>query len=193
MSAGEITGIIILAIAIFIYWLMHSDSGDKPKEEESHDQEVKSEFIPDSKVTKELTLEYLKNFKPIVRESRKNGFTEKDIHEDLEKHLKKYFHSVTREHGIEGKNTKRIDFDIGNGKIGLEIKLAESVIKEGESDRLIGQLRKYSKRKYDHGNIIVALMGYADHERNTVIHEIMEDITSENALATFVRIPKKRT
>jgi hypothetical protein len=145
------------------------------------------EKIPDEMITVSMVLGYLEGFKPTVHEERKYGFSEKDVHEELELYLKKRFYSVTREYAIEGKNVKRIDFDLGNGKVGLEIKLAESVLKEGEGDRVIGQMIKYMNRKYNSDNLIIAVAGFAEHTRNTVIHEMREFVETNKAHFIFLK------
>lgn len=143
--------------------------------------------ILDDNVTVELVTLYLEGFKPSVIAGRKNGFTEKDVQDELEVHLKKYFHSVSREYAIEGKNVKRIDFDIGNGRVGIEVKLAESLLKEGEGDRVIGQVLKYTNRKYNAQNLIIAVAGFQEHTNNTVIHEMKEFVRLNKAHFIFLK------
>ena len=178
--------IYISIVIIIVFAIMFLFQTKKP--------EIKKKgiLIPDEEVTVSSVYKNLVGFKPLSREGRKNGFTEKDAQEDMDRYLKRYYNSVTREHGIEGKNAKRIDFDIGNGKVGIEVKLADSLLKEGESDRLMGQIRKYSKRRYYQNNLLVAIIGNSDHERDTVLHEIQKDILSEGVSWIFLKVPKRR-
>jgi len=148
------------------------------------------EKISDEKVSSAIVIQFLTGWKPTVQKGRKNGFTEKDVHDELEIYLKKHFYSVTREYAIEGKNVKRIDFDLGNGRVGVEIKLAEKLLKEGESDRIIGQLIKYTSRKYNNENLIIAVAGFKEHERHTVIHETKEFVEANTAHFIFLRAKK---
>jgi hypothetical protein len=52
----------------------------------------------------------------------------------------------------------KIDIDLGNGRVGVEVKLAESLLKAAEAHRLIGQAVYYQKRRYQ-DNLIVAVVG----------------------------------
>ena len=71
------------------------------------------DLIQDDKVTMKLVEEKIDGFKIFVNPKRKIGFTEKDVQIELESFLKDIFQNVTREHGVESKNAKAIDFDIG--------------------------------------------------------------------------------
>src|SRR3972149_4537324 len=105
--------IIVLLVSAFVVWMLLRNSGSY-----SQASGRPAHFnIQDKDVDMLTVLSHLEGFKPIVRPDRKNGFSEKDVHDDLEIYLKKLYHSVTREHAIEGKNVKRIDFDLGNGMV----------------------------------------------------------------------------
>lgn len=172
---------IIIGIILIGIWMILGDTG---KKEEPHTKETR---IRDEDVDAHTVLFHLERFSPTIRAERKNGFTEKDVQDELEIYLKGIFYSVTREHAIEGKNVKRIDFDLGNGAIGVEVKLAEAVLKEGENDRVIGQMQKYIQRKYNKGNMVIALVGYAHHTRNTIIHEMKDDILRGGSNFVFMK------
>lgn len=173
----EIVFALIIIIVILLAFLL-------PKEKAGKGLDKK---ITDASVTVDMAIMYLEGFKPSIHEGRKNGFTEKDVQDELEVYLKKYFQSVTREYGIEGKNAKRIDFDLGNGRVGIEVKLAESLLKEGEGDRVIGQVLKYTSRKYNNENLIIAVAGFMEHTRHTVIHETKEFVQSNKAHFVFLK------
>lgn len=175
----DLTFIIIVIIILTGIWFALGSSG---KKEESIDG-----LIRDEDIDALIVLYHLEGFKPVIRADRKNGFTEKDIHDQLEAYLKNIFHSVTKEHAIDGKNVKRIDFDLGNGMVGIEVKLAESVLKEGENDRLIGQMQKYISRKYNNKNFIIALAGFSTHTRNTIIHELKSDVEKGGGYFVFMK------
>jgi hypothetical protein len=164
-------GVLALSVFMFLKTIRKRKNTDK---------------ITDDEVTVNLVLAHLKKYKQKVHENRKFGFTEKDVHNDLEVYLKQIFYSVTREYGIEGKNAKMIDFDIGNGKVGIEVKIAESALKEGEGDRLLGQMQKYIRRKYKDGNFILAVAGFENHTTNTVLHEIEEDVEGNGGHFIFL-------
>ena len=93
---------------------------------------------------------------------------------------------MTTQHGVEGTNAKAIDFDIGRGKVGIELKLAQEVIKEGGNDRLLGQVIKYSTRKYKDSNLIVALVGFADDLRQTALSDLEDFLNEQNVKFSFL-------
>ena len=47
---------------------------------------------------------------------------------------------------------KQIDFDLGKGHIGIEVKLVREIVKEGGWDRATGQINKYIKKKMEMEN-----------------------------------------
>lgn len=143
-------------------------------------------LIQDNKASVELVLEKLKGFKPQVLENRKRGFTERDIQSQMEKYFKNIFQNVTREHGIESKNAKAIDFDIGNGKVGIEVKIGHELLKEGEWDRAIGQMVKYTRKKYDSDNFIVAVVGFENEFRDSMLSDIEDDVHSHKGHFCFI-------
>ena len=183
--------IIIILICVVFLGIIFS-SGDEGSAKPSIRPSAVNSTIQDKDVDALAVLLHLEGFKPSVKADKKNGFSEKDVHDDLEIYLKKLYHSVTREHAIDGKNVKRIDFDLGNGRVGIEVKLAESVLSESENDRLIGQAQKYAGRKYG-ANLIIALAGYSHHTRNTIIHELKMDVERSGAHFIFLkaRTPRK--
>jgi hypothetical protein len=176
--------IIVVVLCLIVVWFMSGGNSGGGSSRMPHKM---SEKISDKDVDVLTVLSHLDSFKPSNRSSHKNGFSERDVHDELEAHLKNIYYSVTREHAIEGKNVKRIDFDLGNGMVGLEIKLAESVLHESENDRLIGQALKYAGRKYNSGNLIIALAGHEHHTRNTIIHEVQMDIERSGAHFVFLK------
>ncbi len=136
-------------------------------------------LIQDADVSTSKVIEHLKLFEMKIVENRKNGFTEKDYEKQLELYLKGIYQHVTTQKGIEGTNAKAIDLDIGRGKVGLELKPAREVIKEGGSDRLIGQSIKYQDRQYKEQNLIICLAGSQSEFRNTAISDLEDFLRSK--------------
>jgi hypothetical protein len=165
--------IVLAAIAAIYYLSQQNTNNDGGK-------------IPDSKVDVKTVIDSLKTFIVKKVENRKYGYTELDIHKTLEKHFKTIFKSVTPEYGLESKNARFIDFDLGNGKVGVEVKLARSIFKTSEWDRVYGQLRKYTKAKYNSENLILLVIGNSEDQDNTILHEIMEDIKELNVNYHFI-------
>jgi hypothetical protein len=143
--------------------------------------------IEDDNLTSENFLEELKEFEMKVIPERKKGFTEKDVQKELEVFFKKHFETVYREYALEGQNSKAIDFELGKGKLGIEVKLAREIIKEGGWDRALGQVIKMSKRKYK-DNLIVLIAGTHDEKESPKIKEFVTDIKEQNVNYEYVTI-----
>lgn len=147
-----------------------------------------SHLIQDNDVTLEKVHNHIKEFKPTEVNGRKNGYTEKDIQKQLDTYLKGIYQHVTREHGVEAKNAKAIDLDIGNGKVGVEVKIARELFKSGTWDRAIGQIVKYTKKKYKDGNFILLVVGDDDDFRNSILSEVEDDVKEHKGVFCFAKI-----
>lgn len=144
--------------------------------------------IQDRHLTVDLFLKELADFSMSLNEKRKQGFTEKDVQNELEIFFKKRIDTVFREYALEGANSKKIDFDLGNGKIGVEVKLAREAIKEAGWDRALGQLVKYANRKYNARNLIVLVAGTKDEIENQKLKEFKKDIEEFNCVCQYITI-----
>jgi hypothetical protein len=144
--------------------------------------------IKDTELTSENFLKELEGFEMKVVLDRKKGFTEKDVQKELETFFKKHFETVYREYTLEGFNAKAIDFDLGQGKIGIEVKLAREAIKEANWDRALGQLGKYAKKKYSNKNLIVIVAGMQSEKDDHKLKEFKKDIEDNNAIYHFITI-----
>jgi len=146
--------------------------------------------IKDESVTVKLVLEKIEQFKIELNPKLKLGYTEKSIQKQLDTHLKNNFEHVIREYGIEGINGTKIDFDIGHGKVGLEIKLADSVYKSSGYQRMLGQLQEYTNAKYKKKNLIVLVAGSDQQKKETaMITKLKANIENNNAIFCFTKIP----
>ena len=166
-------GLILIVLVIIFYTQKDKITGD-------------SNLIQDNAVNTSKVLKSLNEFTPSIVPNRKFGFTEKDIEKQLENHFKKIYQHVTTQHGVEGTNAKAIDFDIGRGKVGIELKLAQEVIKEGGNDRLLGQVIKYKTRKYNASNLIVAIVGFEDEMRQTALSDLEDFLIEQKVELSFL-------
>ena len=152
---------------------------------------TKSNLVQDGDVTTDGVYQKLKKCKVDIVDGRKNGFTEKGVHKQLEKQLKDIYQNVTLEQGVESKNAKAIDFDIGNGKVGIEIKIAGEIFKEGNWDRALGQMIKYTRNKYKSGNFIVVVVGFEEDFRNSILSEFEDDVHKNKGEFWFINAGSK--
>jgi len=75
---------------------------------------------------------------------------------------------------------ERIDIDINEGKLGIEIKLARSLQRSNERNRLIGQLAFYQNRKYNQNNLLVVIIGRKNKLDNKITQELKNIIEQNN-------------
>ncbi len=148
-------------------------------------------LIKDESVDTDGVINILKEFQIKQIEGRKNGFTELDIEKQLEENLKSVFEHVTRQHAVGGTNVKKIDLDVGRGRVGIELKLASDVIKEGGNDRLMGQVVKYKNRQYTNDNLIIAVAGYGYHERETALSDLKDWLLEQKVKYVFLNADKE--
>ena len=178
---GEIEIIGIVAVIILLLGI----AATKKKDEEGR--------ITDKHVDVDEVLEHLKEFKVKRNPKLKDGYTEKHIQNQLLVYLREHFVSVTEEYGLEGVNATKIDFDIGKGEVGLEIKIAKSLFKTSSLHRLMGQMDDYIKYKYDDQNLIVAVFGEKEHTSDRVMLErIKSKVEEKKATFIYVEIPSTR-
>jgi hypothetical protein len=147
--------------------------------------------IQDESLTSENFIEELKKFEMQEVPNRKKGFTENDVQIQLEKFFKKHFETVYREYALEGVNVKQIDFDLGKGKLGIEVKLAREIIHEASWDRAFGQLTKYAKKKYTNDNLIVLIAGTEEEKDYQKVEEFMKDVKEIGCINAYVTIKKE--
>ncbi len=95
--------------------------------------------------------------------------------------LKQNFEGITDEYYIGGYFNLRIDIDVGNGQVGVEVKHASSLARKShEAHRLIGQAVYYQRRCY-HDNLIVIVVGNHDEITNLGVQETLEFLKSLGA------------
>jgi hypothetical protein len=169
---------IIIGIIVIIFIVVFSTTRNKEGK------------IEDSSLTSENFLEELKEFEMKEIPNRKKGFTEKDVQDQLEKFFKKHFETVYREYALEGVNVKQIDFDLGKGTLGIEVKLAREIIHEASWDRAFGQLTKYAKKKYTNDNLIVLIAGTEEESDSLKVKEFMKDVKEIGCINTYVTVNK---
>ena len=113
--------------------------------------------------------------------------SEADAHELIVEILGPKFAAVADQYSVGGFNGWRIDIDIGNGKVGVEVKLAASLqTSSAEMQRLVGQAVYYRKKRYD-DNLIVGIVGEPDDLKDPVITELRSFL--EELGITCVRLP----
>lgn len=178
-----IIGVIILAVLFII-----NKGKSNKKSKTNEDGKIIDDFV-----TRDLVLEKMEDFKPKLDQKLKIGYTEKSIQNQLKNYLKKYFDHVNDEYVIGGLNASKMDIDVGQGGVGIELKLAEKVYKSSEFDRLTGQLRNYSKSKYGNDNLIVAIIGDKNHQKERSHIQRIKDLVEEfDGVYLFLKVPIKK-
>lgn len=173
--------VVITAIIVFLMFLRIFKSSDKDKEGRIKDKAVNAKNV----------VNCLKNFTVEINPKLKDGYTEKSIQNQLKKHLLQQYVHVVSEYVIEGINATKINFDIGNGQVGLELKIAKSVFKTANLQRLAGQIEDYQKYKYDSKNLIVAVFGEKIHTDDRVmLKRVKEKVEDKNVKFVYTEISK---
>lgn len=109
----------------------------------------------DIEINKESIKEILENLVIIKRRLSSEADLEKFIFDQLSIVLGK--DRVHRQYSVGGFLSLKTDIDVGNGLVGIELKIAENLT-ASEMQRLIGQAVYYKKRFYDQ-NLLVVIAG----------------------------------
>ncbi len=155
---------------------------------------TKDGLLTDSAVDRQTVISIVEEFTPERSPKLKFGYTEKSIQNQLKIFLRKKILHVTEEYGIEGLNASKIDFNLGGGAVGLELKLASAVFKRAGQDRLVGQVRNYIRSKYNNGNLLVIIFCTDDEigdnawKKSTL--DVLEDLDAE---VVFKELPSAST
>jgi hypothetical protein len=111
-----------------------------------------------------------------LRVPRRKARAEAESQDEIASFLSPHFEDVFREYNIGGYFGLRIDLDIGNGKVGVEVKLAEALFTAGEAHRLIGQAVYYQRRRYGE-NLNVAVVGSESDLQDPGVRETLSFLT----------------
>jgi len=112
--------------------------------------------------------------------------TERNVENIIAKGLDIAFGKVHQQYSIGGFLALKVDIDIGDGQVGIEIKLAKDLTTTN-TERLFGQVLYYSKRTYKK-NLIVLIVG-TEKEYNQVMKEV-ESIIKEQGISFYYLLIK---
>ena len=155
-------GLIVVGLIVFLFW--------KKKQPDADGR------YPDSAVNVEFVEQLLlKEFKLVRNEKLKLGYTEKTIEKQLESLFQSKIQHVVSQYGLDGASGQKIDFDLGRGEVGVEIKLAHAVFKAAGQDRMVGQIQSYIKSKYSDENLLLVIFCEAEHIAQRAIKKSIEE------------------
>ncbi len=138
--------------------------------------------VPDGRVSADKISEILEDFNP-------RGTNEADVQKQLNGFLRKRVEHVRREYTVE--QGTRIDFDLGNGEVGLEVKMGKQLRRANGRQRMLGQVHTYLKNKYEEKEVIILVVNSPElNDDNAWKADIQEDL--EGAGATVVFLESKR-
>jgi hypothetical protein len=112
---------------------------------------------------------------------------ESDATEALRSHLSEVFENVHPEYYLGGYLGLKIDLDIGNGKLGIEVKLASALLKAAEAHRLVGQVTYYQRRRYGDA-LLVAIVGNEDDLTASTLKELTQFLSELGIVSVPVRL-----
>lgn len=134
----------------------------------------------------------------VMRELRKiepqllitQNSNESEIESQVAAKLVKYFPLVSTQYQIGGsKNAReRVDIDVGNGQVGIEIKLARLLRKSNERNRLLGQIDLYRERKYKNNNLLVLIVGEKNYEKEDNIIELKKILDDKGVSLVYMYV-----
>lgn len=130
----------------------------------------------------------------MLQEFRPNAGDEGQIQVQLKNFFQKRIRHIQKEHGIEGK--LRIDFHLGSRStgegIGVEVKMAKSLMAASAYHRMLGQVREYLRTKYDDDNLIIAVVTNKTlSKENYFVEKLEEDMEELGATLVWVRTKEK--
>lgn len=111
--------------------------------------------------------------------------TERNIENIIAKGLDIAFNKIHQQYSIGGFLALKVDIDVADGQVGIEIKLAKELT-TSNIERLFGQVLYYSKRKYKE-NLIVLIVG-TEKEYTQIIKEMESIIEEQNVTFYYMKI-----
>lgn len=119
-----------------------------------------------------------------------DAWSESEVEQFFARQLNKKFAKVATQSLIGGTQyaRERIDIDLNNGKLGIEIKLANMLRKSNERNRLLGQIDLYLARKYSPEALLVLIVGSKQNLTHAHITEIQRIIESKKVACHYVEI-----
>lgn len=112
--------------------------------------------------------------------------TEKNVENIIAKALELvFFHKTHQQYSIGGFLALKVDIDLGDGQVGIEIKLAKE-LSTSSIERLFGQVLYYSKRRYKE-NLIVLIVG-TEKEYTQIIREVEAIVEEQNVTFCYLTV-----
>ncbi len=119
-------------------------------------------------------------------EVRKTQYTtEKNVENVVSKALHSSFNHLKQQYNIGGYLGLKVDIDLGDGQVGIEVKLAKDLNTSG-IQRLFGQVLYYSRRVY-RKNLIVLIVG-TDKQQTQVIKEVQSIIMEQGIQYYYLKV-----
>ncbi len=132
-------------------------------------------------------MKYLKSIQSKLSISDQNS--ESEVENILARSLQNRFGNVTTQALVGGKRyaRERIDIDLGDGQLGIEIKLADMLRKSNERNRLLGQIDLYLERKYTPENLLILIIGKNEYAQTDNIQEIQRMIKNKKVYFYYIK------
>jgi hypothetical protein len=102
--------------------------------------------------------------------------------------LRKRFRMVSRQYSVGGHLGYRIDVALGNGRVGVEVKLARALVgSSSETYRALGQAIVYKNRKFAN-RLVIAIVGPDHAAAEPALAEVCALLDAIGAVVTYVRL-----
>ena len=121
-----------------------------------------------------------------IKIGRRQLTDEKNVEKIIAQALEAVFPLVARQYNIGGYLGLKTDIDVGNGKVGLEIKLVKALESAATIQRLFGQAIYYHKRVYT-GRLLIVVVGSEAQEKQPFLSEMREFIEEIGVKYLYLR------
>ena len=117
--------------------------------------------------------------------------TEKTVENIILKALREEFEGVHQQYNIGGYLGLKSDIDIGDGDVGIELKLATALNNSAANvQRLFGQAIYYKHRRYD-DNVLVVIIGAPKYQDEPFMNEIIKFLEDIDVSVYYLETKKK--
>ncbi|PHR59283.1 MAG: hypothetical protein COA43_09085 [Robiginitomaculum sp.] len=159
-----------IAFLVFLYLLWQKKQPDK------------NGRLPDSAITADRVEKLIINEFSAKITAKTSSPNEKTIQEQLYNFLESKILHVQEHKPIGGVTNKKIDFDIGCGAVGIEIKIGKSAFKNTERNRLVGQITDYNKANYSNDNLLLLIFCDVASFKQRVFHKDLLDTLANHSV-----------
>jgi len=147
-----------------------------------------TEPFPPLPTTVAATIDSVRSYLLSLSGSHRGIGSESDAEWFIASALSDHFTEVRTQAQVPGHFGHRIDIDLQNGRFGVEVKLAASVVESSsEAYRLLGQAFYYDRRRYA-GRLLVVVAGPEELRAHPIIGEVMDLLGALGVAGLYLQV-----